>query len=47
MGPRNGLEVLEERKILPLPELEPLSSNPQLVVIPTRLSRLLFDRLRM
>jgi hypothetical protein len=39
VGPRNGLEVLEERKILPLPEFELLSSNPQLAAIPIGLSR--------
>jgi hypothetical protein len=34
MGPRAGLDAVEERKILPLPEFEARPSSPWPVVLP-------------
>jgi hypothetical protein len=39
MGPRAGLGTVEERKTLPLPEIEPWLSIPCLVAIPIEISK--------
>jgi hypothetical protein len=41
VGPRAGLDTVETRKILLLPEIEPRPSIPQPVAISTELSRLI------
>jgi hypothetical protein len=39
VGPRAGLDVVEKRKIMPLPGIEPRQSSPYPVAMPTELSR--------
>jgi hypothetical protein len=40
MGPSAALDTMEKRKILPLLEIEPQLSSPQLVAASTELSRI-------
>jgi hypothetical protein len=43
VGPRAGLDAVEKRKILSVPEVEPRPSSPYSVAIPTELAIPAFD----